>query len=202
MSINLSKGQRVNLEKNGSALKRIEIGVNWGAIEKTVKGLFGGTKTKTEDVDLDASVGLLDHQNQVVDVVYFGQLRSRCGSISHSGDDLTGDVGGDDGKDNEVISIDLERIPDNIKTLALVLNSFRKQDFANIPFANIRIHDGTGSVFGTFDIANDASFAGRISMIMASVYRHNGAWKFRSIGEAIDAPDLKATLTQFAQSYA
>jgi len=202
MSINLSKGQRINLEKNGSALKRVEIGVNWGAIQKTKKALFGGIKTKTVDVDLDASVGLLNDQGQAVDIVYFGQLKSKCGSISHSGDDLTGDIGGDDGQDNEVISIDLERVPPQIKSLALILNSFRMQDFADIPFANIRIHDGNGSVFGTFDIANDASFAGKVSMIMASVYRHDGAWKFRSIGEAVSARDLRETLIQFAQSYA
>lgn len=202
MSINLSKGQRISLEKNGASLSRIEIGVNWGAIKKTTKGFFGGEKTRNVDVDLDASVGLFDESGEVVDIVYFGQLKSRCGAIHHSGDDLTGDIGGDDGRDNEVISIDLNRIPANITRLGLVLNSFRKQDFADIPYANIRIHDGSGSVFGTFDVANDASFSGKISMIMASVYRHGESWKFRSIGEAVDDRDLKSTLVTFSRKFA
>jgi stress response protein SCP2 len=54
---------------------------------------FGGGSA---DIDLDASVILFDENKQVVDVVYFGQLRSKDGSIVHSGDNLTGAGDGDD----------------------------------------------------------------------------------------------------------
>lgn len=202
MAINLSKGQRISLEKqDGGALDYIEIGVNWGAIEK--KGLFGGKKHVA--VDLDASVGMFDAQGKLVDTIYFGKLKSSCGSIQHSGDDRVGDTDGDDGQDNEVIQIDLKRVPTNVDTLALVLNSFSMQNFGDIPFAGIRIHDGkagTGNVFATFDVANDPSFSGRVSMIMGSVYRHNDSWKFRSIGAAITEKKLQDSLGAFARDYA
>lgn len=202
MAINLSKGQRISLEKQGGGtLDYIEIGVNWGAIEK--KGLFGGKKHVA--VDLDASVGLFDAQGKLVDTVYFGKLESSCGSIKHSGDDRVGDTGGDDGQDNEIIQIDLKRIPANVDKLALMLNSFSMQNFGDIPFAGIRIHDGkagTGSVFATFDVANDPSFSGRVSMIMGSLYRHGDSWKFRSIGAAISEKKLQDSLGAFARDYA
>lgn len=202
MSINLSKGQRISLAKeDGSTLDYIEIGVNWGAIQK--KKLFGGTKNVA--VDLDASIGMLDASGTVTDIIYFGQLTSKCGSIKHSGDDRVGDTGGDDGQDNEVIQIDLKKVPGNVTQLAVVLNSFSQQNFGEIPFASARIHNGKagqGDVFATFDVANDATFSGRVSMILGSVYRHGGEWKFRSIGTAIEARDLKSTLATFSKDYA
>lgn len=201
MSINLAKGQRISLEKeSGGSMDYIEIGVNWGAIEK--KGWLG---KKHVAVDLDASVGMFDAQGTLVDTVWFRQLKSKCGSIKHSGDDRTGDTGGDDGQDNEVIQINLNKVPSNVTTLALVLNSFQQQNFADIPFASIRIHNGkagTGSEFAKFDVANDPTFAGKVSMIMGSVYRNNSAWKFRSIGSAINEKDLMTSLTAFSRDYA
>lgn len=201
MSIDLAKGQRISLEKaDGGTLDYIEIGVNWGAIEK--KGFLGGKKLVA--VDLDASVGLFDAEGKLVDAVWFQQLKSKCGSILHSGDDRVGDTGGDDGEDNEVIQINLNKVPSSVTTIALILNSFSQQNFGVIPFAGIRIHNGkagTGSVFATFDVANDPTFSGKVSMIMGSVYRHNNSWKFRSIGAAIAEKDLKASLAAFSRDY-
>jgi tellurium resistance protein TerZ len=202
MAISLSKGQRISLEKNGGSLKHIEIGANWGAIEK--KGFLGGKKHVA--VDLDASVGLFDAQGALVDTVWYGQLKSKCGAIQHSGDDRQGDTGGDDGLDNEVIKINLDSLPANVDKLALVLNSYSQQKFDAIPFAGIRIHDGAAAgpdgVFATFDVAHDASFNGSVSMILGSVYRHEGGWKFRSIGAPIAEKDLKGSLKAFAENYA
>ena len=111
MAINLQKGQKIDLtKKSGSKLTNFCVGVNWGAIETTKKTWFSGEKKVVEAVDLDASCVLLDANKQPLDVVFFNQLRSRDGSIVHSGDDRTGDVGGDDGLDNEVISVRLDVI--------------------------------------------------------------------------------------------
>ncbi len=195
MSISLTKGQRISLEKsNGSKLNKMCIGVNWGAIDK--KGLFGNKKVA---VDLDASVGVYDGNGQLIDTVYFRNLKGK--GITHSGDDLTGDIDGDDGLDNEVIQINLSELDPRANTLAFVMNSFNRQDFKDIPFASIRIYEGTPSnvieVFATFDLANDASFAGKVSMIMGRLYKNNDQWKFNSIGESTDDKNLDDTLSTF-----
>src|SRR6188768_1515907 len=102
MAISLEKGQRINLEKsNGAKLQQVCVGINWGAIEK--KGFLGLSKSK-EAVDLDASCALINGNKQLEEIIYFGNLKSKNGSVKHSGDDLTGDMGGDDGIDNEVIT--------------------------------------------------------------------------------------------------
>lgn len=202
MAIILEKGQRINLEKgNGSKLQNLCVGVNWGAIEK--KGFFGNKKV--EAVDLDASCATFNDKNECLEVIYFGNLKSKNGSVKHSGDDLTGDMGGDDGLDNEVITVDLAKLPADVSKVAFVLNSFRGQDFKTIPFASIRIYEGTptrvNEVFATYDIANDASFGGSVSMVMGVFYKRNGEWKFNAIGEATADRDLKGTLSTVVSKY-
>ncbi|GEP92607.1 tellurium resistance protein TerZ [Chitinophaga terrae (ex Kim and Jung 2007)] len=203
MAINLQKGQRISLEKsNGTKLQHVCVGINWGAIEK--KGLFGLGKTK-EAVDLDGSCALFNEQKQLLEVVYFGNLRSKDSAVIHSGDDLTGDMNGNDGLDNEVITLDFSRLNSNINYVAFVLNSFRGHDFGTIPFASIRIYEGTPSrvneVFATYDIASGPGFAGHVSMVMGVFYKKNGEWKFNAIGEPTRDRKLEQTVNTVAQQY-
>jgi len=203
MAISLEKGQRINLEKgNGSKLQNICVGINWGAIEK--KGLFGFGTIK-EAVDLDASCALFNEAKQLEDVIYFGNLQSKNGAVRHSGDDLTGDMDGDDGLDNEIITINLSALNPSTSHVAFVLNSFRGQDFGNIPFASIRIYEGTptrvNEVFAKFDIAHGAGFAGHVSMVMGVFYKRNGEWKFNAIGEPTTDRDLEHTVNTVMQKY-
>ncbi|PWQ98559.1 TerD family protein [Leucothrix arctica] len=200
MAISLEKGQRVSLEKNGGQLSRVCVGVNWGAIEK--KGFFG---TKKKAVDLDASVGFFDANKTLMDVVYFGQLKSKDGSVSHSGDDRTGDVDGDDGLDNEIITVELNRVPAEVAHVAVLLNSFQGDDFATIPFATVRLYEGTpervDSVLADYNIANDAKFKGAVSMVLGVLYRHNSGWKFKAVGDPTQDKGLEDTLKTTASSY-
>ncbi|MCC9072020.1 tellurium resistance TerZ family protein [Flavobacterium sp. F-65] len=201
MAINLEKGQRINLEKsNGTKLQNICVGVNWGAIEK--KGLFG---TKKEPVDLDASCAIYDEKKNHIDSVNFRKLLSNDQAIKHSGDDLTGDLNGDDGLDNEVITLDFSRISPSANHVAFFINSFRGQDFKDIPFASIRIYEGTptrvNQEYARYDIANDASFAGNVSMVLGVFYKRNDEWKFSAIGTPTRDKKLEETIQTIQQNH-
>jgi tellurium resistance protein TerZ len=201
MAINLEKGQRINLEKsNGSKLENICVGINWGAMEK--KGLFG---TKKEAVDLDASCAVYDENKKHIDTVSFRQLKSNDQAIKHSGDDLTGDLNGDDGLDNEVITVDLTKLSPNATYLGFFINSFRGQDFKDIPFASIRIYEGTPTrvqeVFAKYDIANEKAFAGNVSMVLGVFYKRNGEWKFNAVGAPTADKKLEQTALTIQQNY-
>lgn len=201
MAINLEKGQRINLEKNnGNKLQTICVGINWGAIEK--KGLFG---TKKEAVDLDGSCAVYDVNKTVIDTVSFKKLQSSDQAIKHSGDDLTGDLNGDDGIDNEVITLDFSRLNSNANYVAFFINSFRGQDFKDIPFASIRIYEGTPTrvqeVFAKFDVANDKNFAGSVSMILGVFYKRNNEWKFNAIGTPTADKKLEESVVTIQQNF-
>lgn len=201
MAINLEKGQRINLEKsNGTKLQNICVGVNWGAIEK--KGFFG---TKKEAVDLDASCAVYDDKKNHIDSVNFRKLISNDRAIKHSGDDLTGDLNGDDGLDNEVITLDFSQLTPTASHVAFFINSFRGQDFKDIPFASIRIYEGTptkvSQEFARFDIANDATFAGNVSMVLGVFYKRNDEWKFSAVGVPTNDKKLEQTIVTIQQNH-
>ncbi|MFW0737736.1 MULTISPECIES: TerD family protein [unclassified Flavobacterium] len=201
MAINLEKGQRISLEKsNGTKLQNICVGVNWGAIEK--KGFFG---TKKEAVDLDASCAVYDDKKNHIDSVNFRKLLSNDRAIKHSGDDLTGDLNGDDGLDNEVITLDFSQLSPAANHVAFFINSFRGQDFKDIPFASIRIYEGTptkvSQEFARYDVANDASFAGNVSMVLGVFYKRNGDWKFSAIGTPTNDKKLEQTIVTIQQNH-
>ncbi|MBL1353348.1 MAG: TerD family protein [Zetaproteobacteria bacterium] len=200
MAISLQKGQRISLEKDtGGALLQVCVGVNWGAIEK--KGFFGSMKKVA--VDLDASCATFDSNNKPLDVVCFSQLSAQ--GIQHSGDDLTGDMDGDDGLDNEVIVVDLSKVHPNTQQIVFVLNSYQGQDFKDIPFASIRLYEGTPSrvdnVFAAYDISNDSKFHGSVSMVMGKFYKKDNKWRFVAIGDALSDRDLKGTIKTVSNKY-
>ena len=199
MAISLVKGQKISLKKeNGSDLTSFCVGANWGKIEK--KGFFGGLKK--EAVDLDLSAAFFDSNKNLVDVVYFGNLQ--VSGVQHSGDDLVGDDE-DDGLDNEVIQVNLPQVNPNVEQVVFILNSFKGQDFATIPYASIRLYEGTpdrvNEVFATYEVAKEPQFAGYVSMILGKLYKRNGEWKFSAIGEPTKDRKLQDTINSVAQRY-
>ena len=175
MAVSLQKGQKISLEKEaGGALTRVVMGLGWDAIKS--KGIFG-FGAKTESVDLDASCVMFDEANRPLDIVWFRQLKSRDGSIVHTGDNRTGAGDGDD----EQIIVDLSRVPAGVKALVFTVNSFTGQSFAQVQNAYCRLVNGTNDQ----EVARyDLSVQGpHTAQIMAKLYRHNGEWKMHAIGE-------------------
>ncbi|OFA00698.1 TerD family protein [Duganella phyllosphaerae] len=175
MSVSLSKGQKINLEKQGGgALGKVTMGLGWDAIKS--KG-FLGFGSKSEAVDLDASVVMFDEGNSPVDVIWFRQLRSKDGSVVHTGDNRTGAGDGDD----EQINVDLGAVPASVKSLVFTVNSFTGQTFAQVENAYCRLVDASnGQEVARFNLSVQGPHS---AQIMAKVYRHNGAWKMHAIGE-------------------
>lgn len=223
MTINLQKGQRINLTKSsGSKLNNFCVGVNWGALEIVKKKFLGGTRMEKKAVDLDLSCLMLDKKGESYDYIYSplynpsflqkvglppGKLNSQDGALRHSGDDLEGDLDGDDGLDNEIITVNLSKVDQNIQQIFFFVNNVGVEDFYQIPFAKIRMYEGTPTnvkeVYASFDVVSDQKFSGRKAMIMGKLYRKNDEWKFNAIGEATDdqtfAHTIRTILTKYSK---
>lgn len=200
MAINLQKGQRVDLTKTNPGLSKIMVGLGWDPVQSGGKGLlgalFGG---RGADIDCDASVLMLGENDKLQnnhDVVYFGNLRSRDGSVQHSGDNLTGAGDGDD----EQIQVDLSRVSANIQKLVFVVNIYdcvkRRQHFGMIKNAFIRIvNPANGQEMLHYNLTDD--YSGKTCLITGEIYRHGGEWKFAAIGSGTNA----ASLGEVVRSY-
>lgn len=219
MAIRLEKGQRINLKKeNGSKLTSFCVGCNWGAIVST--GFLGFGK-QTRDVDLDLSCLMIDAKGDITDHIYSplyrieflskygmppGKLDSNDYALHHSGDDLKGDLDGDDGLDNEIIQVDLTRVNPNVDQIFFFLNNCGKEDFSQIPYASIRMYEGTPkivkSVFASYDVAAEPQYSGMKALIMGKLYRRNGEWKFSAIGDAYPDANICETIRRIVANYA
>ena len=223
MAINLEKGQRINLEKsNGSKLTNFCVGCNWGAITK--KSFFG-LVTNNVDVDLDLSCLMFDAEGNPVDHIYSplfrfydnnpklglpnGKLDSNDRALHHTGDDTQGDQNGDDGLDNEIITVDLNRVSSNVNQIVFFLNIYNNEDYAGdfsgIPYASIRMYEGTptrvNEVFAQYDVATKTDCIGKRGLVMGKLYRRNVEWKFAALGDAFEDRSIVHTIARVIKDY-
>ena len=202
MAVSLQKGQKISLSKEaGGELTQVKLGLGWdvfqGAQEKKggFLGKLFGSGSGGDSIDLDASCIMFDANKQAVDAIWFNQLQSKDGSILHTGDNRTGDGDGDD----EVINVDLSKVPANVVSLVFTVNSFTGQTFETVENAFCRIVNANNNT----EVAryNLSSQGTHTAMIMAKVYRHNNEWKMHAIGETASGRtfhDLMPAITPHA----
>lgn len=182
MSIKLAKGEGVNLKKEAPNLKRVLVGLGWDPVRG---GFFSSS-----NMDIDASVICIDEKGRYESVVYYGALMHRSGAIKHYGDNLTGDGDGDD----EQIEIQLDEVPANISRLAIIINIYnaysRHQDFGKVKNCFVHASDlDSGRELVRYDV--DGNYNGKTGIFVADIYRHNGEWKFKAIGEGVKVADIR-----------
>jgi len=194
-TINLVKGQKINLKKeNGAAITKFCAGANWGVMPNG------------DSVDLDLYVASFDSNKNTLEIIGWGeQWESRAGAMQHSGDDLVGDEGGDDGLDNEIVTVDLSRLQSTVDKIAVFLTSFRGQDFSTIPHASVRIYEGSNervtNVIANYAIGKEPSYAGHVVMVLGLFYKHNGEWKFSAIGTPTKDRTYKDAITTIKSKF-
>ncbi|MEY2832995.1 MAG: hypothetical protein RLZZ574_2254 [Cyanobacteriota bacterium] len=200
MTITLQKGQRISLSKEAPGLTQITCGLGWDVAEKAGGGFFGAFGGG-QDFDLDASVLCLDSSKRITDVkdiVYFGNLQHPSMSIVHQGDNLTGAGDGDD----EVIVVDLPKIPQRITRLVFVVNIYdciqRKQDFSQVENAFVRlVNRANNQELARYQLSGN-SYAGMTGMTLAEIYRHNDEWKMAAIGNGLKVEGLKDIVATYS----
>lgn len=186
MPINLSKGQKVNLNKEAPNLKIALVGLGWD-----IKQYDSG-----DDYDLDASIFLLGEDGKCTkdtDFIFYNNLSS--GGVTHSGDNRTGEGEGDD----EAVTIEFEKVPDYVKKIAVTVTIYdavaRGQNFGQVQNAFVRLVDKqTGVELLRFDLGED--YSTETAIVFAEIYKHNGEWKFSAVGQGFNG-GLEALCKQY-----
>ncbi|MBV7695109.1 TerD family protein [Streptomyces sp. TRM70350] len=182
--VSLQKNQTVSLVKGGRPLlSQVKMGLGW---EPAYRG---------KDIDLDASVIAYGPQRNHIDSCYFGKLQIVGGAIRHSGDNLTGEGGGDD----EVITVDLGRLPQEVSGLVFTVNSFSGQKFTEVAKAYCRLIDaGSGEELVRFDLTNAEPQTG---VMMAKLIRqYSGEWEMTAMGDFVKARTVRNMVKPAAQA--
>lgn len=187
MALSLSKGENLSLTKTDPGLKKVLVGLGWDP-----------RATDGQEFDLDASAFLLGANGKTrssADFIFYNQMSSACRSVNHTGDNRTGEGDGDD----EQIQVDLSLVPADVQRIAITVTIHdadqRRQSFGQVSNAFVRIaNEETGAEVVRYDLSED--YSTETAMIFAELYRHNGEWKFKAIGQGY-AGGLKAMCDQY-----
>ncbi len=174
MAVSLSKGGNVNLSKEAPGLAKVALGLGWD-----------NRATDGAEFGLDAVAFLVGADGKVAgdsDFIFYNNLKSSCGSVEHKGDNTTGEGDGDD----EVVEITLSGVPAAIQRVVIAVTihdaEARKQNFGQVSNAFVRVvNAGNNSEIARYDLSEDASI--ETAMIFGELYRHNGDWKFKAVGQ-------------------
>jgi tellurium resistance protein TerD len=187
MAISLSKGGRISLSKEAPDLKKVHVGLGWDP-----------RVTDGSDFDLDAAAFMLTNTGQVrsdADFIFYNQLHSSCGSVEHTGDNLTGAGEGDD----EVVIVDISKVPSEVEKIAFTVTIHeaeqRRQNFGQVQNAFIRLMNAENDVeVARYDLTED--YSTETAMIFGEIYRHGNEWKFAAVGQGYTG-GLKAMCQQY-----
>ncbi|MBZ3902904.1 TerD family protein [Streptomyces griseiscabiei] len=182
--VSLQKNQTVSLVKGGRPLlSQVKMGLGW---EPAYRG---------KDIDLDASVIAYGPQRNHIDSCYFGKLSIVNGAIKHSGDNLTGEGGGDD----EVIVVDLGRLPQEVTGLVFTVNSFSGQKFTEVAKAYCRLLDAaSGEELVRFDLTNAEAQTG--VMMAKLIKQFTGEWEMTAMGDFVKSRTVRGMVKPAAQA--
>lgn len=199
MTINLKKGQTINLSKSEYNLSKLTLALGWDVrkSKSLLGGLFGGAKA---DFDLDSYALLLTEKGKLSDykgdVIYYGHLASKDQTVVHLGDNLTGAGEGDD----EIMFLELDKIPTKYHKVLLGVSIYkaqeREQHFGMVNNAFVRAVDANGKEIARYSLSNDSSYEGKISMLMGEVFRHGNDWDFKALGNPM-LQDLNGVVKSF-----
>jgi len=178
MTVNLTKGGNVSLTKAAPGLTAVVVGLGWDA--RTTDG---------KAFDLDASAIVCNADGKAVSdkhFVFFNNLSSPDGAVQHSGDNLTGEGGGDD----EQVRVNLAGLPAEAARVVFPVSIYEGekagQSFGQVRNAFIRVvNEADSAEIARYDLSEDAST--ETAMIFGELYRNGDEWKFRAVGQGYSA---------------
>lgn len=177
MAISLTKGGNVNLSKEAPSMQQLTVGLGWNP-----------RATDGQDFDLDATAFLLNSTDKVrsdSDFIFFNNKKSADGAVEHTGDNRTGAGDGDD----EQLVVDLTKMAADVNKVTFCVTIYqgqeRSQNFGQVSGAYIRIiNNANQQEVARYDLSEDSST--ETAMIFGELYRHNGEWKFRAVGQGFN----------------
>jgi tellurium resistance protein TerD len=174
MAVSLTKGGNVSLTKEAPGLAAVTVGLGWDVRTTT------GT-----DFDLDASAIGVNPSGLVASeahFIFFNNKSTPDGTIVHTGDNRTGEGGGDD----EQIAVNLAALPADVARIVFPVSIYdavsRSQNFGMVRNAYIRIvNQANGTELARYDLSEDAAV--ETAMVFGELYRNGAEWKFRAVGQ-------------------
>ncbi len=190
MAVNLSKGQRISLEKVAPGLSEVFVGLGWDT----------NITDTGNDFDIDASVFLVNSNEKLISdnhFIFYNNLASPDAnkSVEHLGDNRTGVGEGDD----EVVKVKLKQVPEDVNKIVMTVTIHeaekRQQNFGQVQNAFVRVVNAENQEeVVRYDLSED--FSVETALIMAELYRKDGEWRVNAVGAGYQG-GLEALLNRY-----
>ncbi len=190
MAVNLSKGQRISLEKVAPGLSEVFVGLGWDT----------NITDTGNDFDIDASVFLVNSNEKLISdnhFIFYNNLASPDAnkSVEHLGDNRTGAGEGDD----EVVKVKLKQVPEDVNKIVMTVTIHeaekRQQNFGQVQNAFVRVVNAENQEeVVRYDLSED--FSVETALIMAELYRKDGEWRVNAVGAGYQG-GLEALLNRY-----
>jgi tellurium resistance protein TerD len=189
MSINLSKGEQLDLSKEVPLPKKLRIALGWDFDHKGKNFAF----------ELDVSVFMLGINGKLPDenyFVFYNNLQSQDGSVKFLEDSQLKDNNGDD----ETIEIDLSQVNPSVQEIVFVVTIYDVEGtnptFKQVRNSFIRIYDNaTQKEMAKYEL--DEQFSTETAIEFGRLYQKEGAWRFQAVGQG-----YHSELESFVDKYA
>ncbi|MER7666929.1 TerD family protein [Kitasatospora sp. NPDC096128] len=180
MSVALTKGGNVSLNRQAPGVRSVRVCLGW---------------TAGAGYDLDASALLCGPSGKVLTdqhFVFFNNLRSPDGAVRHLGSD----GGGEDAERIEVrlgdVSAEVQKV---VFAVAVYDAAQRRQTFGQVRRAYVRVVDAdAGTEVARYDVTPETG--SETAMVFGELYRNGADWKFRAVGQGY-ASGLAGIATDF-----
>ncbi|MEU4116249.1 TerD family protein [Kitasatospora sp. NPDC028055] len=180
MSVALTKGGNVSLNRQAPGVRSVRVCLGW---------------TAGAGYDLDASALLCGPSGKVLTdqhFVFFNNLQSPDGAVRHLGS-------GGGGEDAERIEVRLGDVSAQVEKVVFAVAIYdaaqRRQSFGQVRRAYVRVVDADGGTeVARYDVTPETG--SETAMVFGELYRNGADWKFRAVGQGY-ASGLAGIATDF-----
>ncbi|MCK9903672.1 TerD family protein [Frankia sp. Cpl3] len=170
----MRKGENVTLSALADELGSVSVILEWA----TDKG---------RQLDADVSVLLLGDDGKVRsndDLIFYNQPSGAGGAVRLRG--KTSSSGDGESAFTDVVDVDMDNVPDSVERVLISasLDAAEGDGFGLLEYLRLRMLRGSDAAellrFDVHDASTETAF------VLGEVYRRNGQWKFRAIGQGYD----------------
>lgn len=177
-------------------------GLNFKHTEVDKKGIINRFRKNKHTLDLDLSCLLFNKHLEVIDTIWFKNLRDDSAAVRHHGDSLNGKDRGDEAElnrkvDVETIELRLARLPKTVTHIALLLSSYQDYPLKLVTRGDVRIGDDEGNY--AYSRSLDTLDPDITALCIALLSRELGEWRLTINNLVLRSSDINEMTEQVQQ---
>lgn len=193
----------IAVEHMDVVLKQWYFTVQWQKTQMPKSGLYNKFKKRTQAMDIDLSCLLCNRYGEVIETVWFKNVRDKAQSVRHQGDELLGkkpfsaiDDRKEDADNNQSTKVNdanlnqesmvlfLSKLPPQVFHVVMIVSSYHGYALSKAKQASCQLSDDEGNVIS--ELAFTKLPAETKALWFASLTRSADSWRYNTEHQPLD----------------